>query len=226
MDQRPVQKTGAWALNHVVKMPSACREKEADWSLRETPRQPESPDSKPTHEALRHVAKIPESRVHCSSPGLLPESQASVRSYLLPWFPDPDSNLCVIFGAQGSSSPPSFLPSLLPSFFLPSFLSLLNLLKHCFCFIFWVFLAPRQLGLLAPQAWMEPAPPALEGKVLTPELPGNSPHLSYSRKRYLHSSPGPLPISCHQLSVLALKSSFHPSAFSTCTVMILPEPPD
>ena len=77
-----------------------------------------------------------------------------------------------------------------------------------------------------PRPGVKPAPPALEGKVLTPELPGNSPHLSYSRKRYLHSSPGPLPISCHQLSVLALKSSFHPSAFSTCTVMILPEPPD
>ena len=26
MDQRPVQKTGAWALKHVVKMPRACPE--------------------------------------------------------------------------------------------------------------------------------------------------------------------------------------------------------
>ena len=195
------------------------------------PRQPESPDSKPTHQALRHVAKVPESQLRQSSAGLSvsPEPQAPVSSCLLTWLPRalrvlrPKQELvCDLPGSRRLL--PCLLPSLLPSFFLPSFLSLLNLLQHCFCFLFWVFLAPRQCGILAPQAGMESTPPALEGKVLTPELPGNSPYLSYSRKGYLHSPSGSLPISHHQLSVLALKSFFHPSAFSTCTVMIFQSP--
>ena len=36
------------------------------------------------------------------------------------------------------------------------------------------FLAARHVGYLAPQAGIKPTPPALEGKVLTTGLPGNS----------------------------------------------------
>ena len=228
------QTAGLWTMLWKCQVLSqSCREKEADWSLREMPREPESPDSKPTHQALRHVAKIPESQIHQSSAGLSlsPESQAPVSSCLLSWLLRalwvlrPKQELVCDLPCSRWLLP-CLLPSVPPSLLLPSFLSLLNLLQHCFCFLFWVFLAPRQCGILAPQAGMEPAPPALEDKVLTPELPGNSPHLSYSRKGHLHSPSGSLPISHHQLSVLALKSLFHPSVFSTCTIMILPEPPD
>ena len=43
--------------------------------------------------------------------------------------------------------------------------SLLNLLQYCFCFMFW-FLGHKAYGFLAPRTGIEPAPPALEGKVL------------------------------------------------------------
>ena len=43
--------------------------------------------------------------------------------------------------------------------------SLLNLLQYRFCFMFWFF------GL---EAGIEPTPPALEGEVVTPGLPGKS----------------------------------------------------
>ena len=49
--------------------------------------------------------------------------------------------------------------------------SLLNLLQ-CFCFMFW-FLASKTRGILAPQPGIKPAPPELEGKVLTTRLQGS-----------------------------------------------------
>ena len=51
--------------------------------------------------------------------------------------------------------------------------SLLNLLQYCFCFVFWFF-GREACGILAPQSGVEPAPPALEGEVLTTGLPGKS----------------------------------------------------
>ena len=51
--------------------------------------------------------------------------------------------------------------------------SLLNLLQYCFCFMFWFF-GPGACGILAPQPGIEPAPPALEGKVLTTGPPEKS----------------------------------------------------
>ena len=50
---------------------------------------------------------------------------------------------------------------------------LLNLLQYCFCFMFWIF-GHKACGVLALQPGIEPAPPALEGKVLTTGLPGTS----------------------------------------------------
>ena len=56
----------------------------------------------------------------------------------------------------------------------PFFLkSLLNLLQYCFYFMFWPF-GPKSCGTLAPWPGIEPAPPALEGKVLTTGPPGKS----------------------------------------------------
>ena len=52
--------------------------------------------------------------------------------------------------------------------------SLLNLLQYCFCFIF-CFFGLQASGILVPQQGIEPAPPALEGEVLTPGPPGKSP---------------------------------------------------
>ena len=46
------------------------------------------------------------------------------------------------------------------------FLSLFNLLQYCFCFMF-CFVDHKPCGILAARTGIEPAPPALEGKVLT-----------------------------------------------------------
>ena len=51
--------------------------------------------------------------------------------------------------------------------------SLLNLLQYCFCFMFWFF-GHEACGILAPWTGIEPAPPALEGEVLTTGPPGKS----------------------------------------------------
>ena len=51
--------------------------------------------------------------------------------------------------------------------------SLLNLLQYCFCFMFYSF-GREARGLLAPRPVIEPAPPALEGEVLTTGPPGKS----------------------------------------------------
>ena len=60
------------------------------------------------------------------------------------------------------------------SFNFFSFLkSLLNLLRYCFCFMFWFF-GCEACGILAPWQGIEPAPPALEGEVLTTEPAGKS----------------------------------------------------
>ena len=53
------------------------------------------------------------------------------------------------------------------------FKSLLDLLQCCFCFMFWCF-GCEVRGILAPQPGIQPAPPALEGKVVTTGLPGKS----------------------------------------------------
>ena len=51
--------------------------------------------------------------------------------------------------------------------------SLLNLLQYCFYFMLWFF-GPETRGILVPRPGIEPAPPALEGEVLTTGLPGKS----------------------------------------------------
>ena len=52
-------------------------------------------------------------------------------------------------------------------------MSLLNLLQHCFCFMFWVF-GHEACGILAHQLGIECAPPALEGEIPTTGSPGKS----------------------------------------------------
>ena len=52
--------------------------------------------------------------------------------------------------------------------------SLLSLLQYCFCSMFWFF-DREAYGILVPQPGIEPAPPALEGEVLTTSMPGKSP---------------------------------------------------
>ena len=47
------------------------------------------------------------------------------------------------------------------------------MLQYCFCFMF-CFFGCEACGILAPRPVMEPAPPALEGDVLTTGLPGKS----------------------------------------------------
>ena len=49
----------------------------------------------------------------------------------------------------------------------------IELITYCFCFMFWVF-GPKACGNLAPQTGIKPAPPALEGEVLTTGPPGKS----------------------------------------------------
>ena len=75
---------------------------------------------------------------------------------------------------------PSNQPSMFGLFFFPkdfkktyeAFLkSLLNLLQYCFCFMFLVFW-PEACGILVPWPGIEPASPALEGKILTSGCPG------------------------------------------------------
>ena len=53
----------------------------------------------------------------------------------------------------------------------PVLKSLLNLLQYCFCFMFWFF-DLLACGVLAPPPGIKPAPPAVEGEVLIPRLPG------------------------------------------------------
>ena len=53
------------------------------------------------------------------------------------------------------------------------FKSSLNLLQYFFCFMFWFF-GHEACGILAPEPGIEPAPPALEGKVPTTGPPGKS----------------------------------------------------
>ena len=54
------------------------------------------------------------------------------------------------------------------------FKSLLNLLQYCYCFMFSCFFGCKTCGILAPWPGIEPAPPVLEGKVLTTGPPGKS----------------------------------------------------
>ena len=51
--------------------------------------------------------------------------------------------------------------------------SLLNLLKYCFCFMFWFF-GCEACGILAFWPGFQPVPPALEREVLTPGPTGKS----------------------------------------------------
>ena len=59
--------------------------------------------------------------------------------------------------------------------------SLLNLLQHCFYFIFW-FCGHEACEILAPQPEIQPIPPALEGEVLTTGLPGKLPSFCFVGK--------------------------------------------
>ena len=56
-------------------------------------------------------------------------------------------------------------------FLLFVFKPLLNLLQYCFCYMFWFF-GREARGILAPWPGIKPAPPALEGKILTTGPPG------------------------------------------------------
>ena len=64
----------------------------------------------------------------------------------------------------------------------PLLKSLLNLLQYCFCFMFWFF-GCEACGILAPRPGIEPAPPALEGEVLTTGPPGKSRLLSILNRK-------------------------------------------
>ena len=55
----------------------------------------------------------------------------------------------------------------------PFLKSFLNLLQHCLCFMCWLF-GPEACGIPATGPGIEPAPPALEGEVLTTGPPGKS----------------------------------------------------
>ena len=55
------------------------------------------------------------------------------------------------------------------------FLSLLNLLKYCFCFLFWSF-DHKACWILAPWPGIKPTSAVLEGEVLTTGPPGKSPN--------------------------------------------------
>ena len=55
----------------------------------------------------------------------------------------------------------------------PFLKSLLKLLQYCFCFMF-SFFSHKACRILSPWPGIEPAPPALEGEVLTTGLPGKS----------------------------------------------------
>ena len=48
------------------------------------------------------------------------------------------------------------------------------MLQYCFCFTFYFFFGWEACGILALQPGIEPAPPALEGEVLTTGPPGKS----------------------------------------------------
>ena len=52
----------------------------------------------------------------------------------------------------------------------PFFKSELNLLQYCFWFMFWFFVC-KACGILTARQRIEPAPPSVEGKVLSTELP-------------------------------------------------------
>ena len=51
-------------------------------------------------------------------------------------------------------------------------------IQYCFWFKPWPF-GHEEYGILALQPEIEPAPPAVEGEVLTTGLPGKSPHITF-----------------------------------------------
>ena len=62
--------------------------------------------------------------------------------------------------------------------------ALLKLLQYCFCYSCFGFFGPEACGILAPQPRIEPAPPALEGEILTTG-PEGSPELLQSEQVYM-----------------------------------------
>ena len=64
----------------------------------------------------------------------------------------------------------------------PFLKSLLNLLQYCFCFMFWFF-GREACGILTSRPGIEPAPPALEGRVLTTAPAREVPWMFYFRER-------------------------------------------
>ena len=70
-------------------------------------------------------------------------------------------------------------------FYVGHFLSLLNLLHYCFCFMFWFF-GQEACRILASQPGINPAPPALEDKGLTTGPRGKSPPASDFKWQYFN----------------------------------------
>ena len=69
--------------------------------------------------------------------------------------------------------------------------SLLYMLHYCFCFMFWFF-DHKACGILAPQPWIEPAPPTLDSEVLTTGPPREVPHKAFDLACLLFLLLGPL----------------------------------
>ena len=88
--------------------------------------------------------------------------------FILPWFP---LGTCLPLSFHShfltslSRALYPYLPALSPFFRFfwrgPFLKSLLNLLRYCFCFLFWFF-GHEACGILVPQPGIKPAPPALE----------------------------------------------------------------
>ena len=78
-----------------------------------------------------------------------------------------------VLAGSGGIGPSNFFFFLRLFWCGPFLKSLLNLLQHCFCFMFGVF-GQEACGNLAPWPGIEPIHPALEDEVLTTGLPGRS----------------------------------------------------
>ena len=59
--------------------------------------------------------------------------------------------------------------------------SLLNLLQYYFCFMF-SLCSHGECGILAPRPGIEPAPPALQGEILSTGQPGKSQELNFNKE--------------------------------------------
>ena len=92
--------------------------------------------------------------------------------------------------------------------------SLLNLLQYCFFFLMFWFFGSEARGILAPRPGIEPAPPVLEGEVLTTGRPGKSLTHLFSSCNLAPSSlsredaqTGFVKLKCKQMMQMAQRSS-------------------